>query len=201
MRTLNEEHFKRIEDFIESYSEQYGVSPTYDEIADELGVVKSRAYRYVNKMVEDGTLYYSGTRSLKTTRQKKLNTHSLRVPVLGAVSCGMPKFAEENIEEYVSLPASLFGNGEFFILRADGLSMIDVGIDEGDLVLIKQQSTASAGQIVVALVGDEATLKRYYPEPEKRRVRLHPENKSMEDIYVDDCIVQGIAVKVFKDLV
>lgn len=78
--------------------------------------------------------------------------------------------------------------------------MIEAGIEDGDLVLIRVQSTAERGQIVVALVGDEATLKRYYPEPEHRRVRLHPENESMEDIYVTSCIIQGVAVMLLRDL-
>ena len=121
-------------------------------------------------------------------------------PILGKVSCGVPKFAEENIEEYVRLPVALFGRGQFFILRANGDSMIEADINDGDLVLIRQQNYADEGQIVVALMDDEATLKRYYPEPEKQRIRLHPENSRMDDIYVSDCIIQGVAVKVLKDL-
>ena len=78
--------------------------------------------------------------------------------------------------------------------------MIEAGIEDGDLVLIRVQSTAERGQIVVALVGDEATLKRYYPEPERRRVRLHPENESMEDIYVPSCVIQGVVVMLLRDL-
>ena len=124
----------------------------------------------------------------------------MRVAVLVRVSCFMAKYAEENIEEYVSLPVSLFGQGRFFILRADGESMIEAGIDDGDMVVIRQQSTASEGQIVVALVDDEATLKRYYLDRQHRRVRLHPENSSMEDIYVKRCIIQGVAVHVIKAL-
>lgn len=120
--------------------------------------------------------------------------------LLGCVSCGVPKFAEENIEEYVRLPIALFGRGQFFILRANGDSMIEANIDHGDLVLIRQQNYADEGQIVVALMDDEATLKRYYPEPENRRVRLHPENKQMDDIFVDNCVIQGVAVNVLKDL-
>jgi len=123
-----------------------------------------------------------------------------RAAVLGSVSCGVPRFAEENIEEYVSLPEALFGRGEFFILKAKGDSMIDAGIDDGDLVVIRQQSSAEDGQIVVALIDDEATLKRFYRDDKNKRVRLHPENEAMEDIFVDDCIIQGIAVKVIKDL-
>ena len=121
-------------------------------------------------------------------------------PILGKVSCGVPKFAEENIEEYVRLPVALFGRGQFFILRANGDSMIEADINDGDLVLIRQQNYADEGQIVVALMDDEATLKRYYPEPEKQLIRLHPENSRMDDIYVSDCIIQGVAVKVLKDL-
>jgi len=98
------------------------------------------------------------------------------------------------------MPVSLFGKGEFHILRANGDCMINAGIDDGDLVLIRQQSYADEGQIVVALMEDEATLKRYYPEPGKHRVSLQPENDLMQPIYVDDCIIQGVAVKVLKDL-
>ena len=78
--------------------------------------------------------------------------------------------------------------------------MIDVGIEEGDLVVIKAQNYAEEGQIVVALVEDEATLKRFYKDKKTNRVRLHPENSKMEDIIVDNCIIQGVAVKVIKDL-
>ena len=106
--------------------------------------------------------------------------------------------AEENIEEYVKLPISLFGHGEFFLLRAKGDSMINAGIDDGDLVVVRQQPTAVYNQIVVALVDDEATLKRFRPQPDC--VYLHPENPSYDDIIVRDCVIQGVAVKVLKDL-
>ena len=78
--------------------------------------------------------------------------------------------------------------------------MIEAGIDDGDWVLVREQDAAEPGKVVVALIGDEVTLKRYYPEPDKHRVRLHPENSAMEDIYVDSCEIQGVAVSVFKDL-
>ena len=78
--------------------------------------------------------------------------------------------------------------------------MIEIGVNDGDLVLVWQQSSANEGQVVVALTEDGATLKRFYPEPENHRIRLHPENRSMEDYYVDDCEIQGIAVKVLKDI-
>ena len=91
--------------------------------------------------------------------------------------------------------------GEFFLLRTDGDSMINAGISIGDRVLIRKQYYAETGQIVAALVeGENATLKRYYPEPEQLRIRLHPENDELEDMYFDDVLIQGVAVKVIKDL-
>ncbi len=83
---------------------------------------------------------------------------------------------------------------------ASGESMIDVGIEDGDLVVIRKQDTANEGDIVVALVDYEATLKRFYMDILNRRIILHPENKMMKDIYVDNCMIQGVAVKVIKDL-
>lgn len=199
MRRMKDEYFSAIEEFVDRYREETGISPTLSEIADGTGIPRSTVPRYLAVMRESGVLDYSGHRGI-TTRRGRAADDGLRVPVLGSVSCGLPKLAEENIEEYVTLPSSLFGRGEMYILRASGESMIEAGIEDGDLVLIRVQSTAERGQIVVALVGDEATLKRYYPEPEHRRVRLHPENESMEDIYVPSCIIQGVAVMLLRDL-
>ena len=154
----------------------------------------AKLFRRSGRPEAEGRLHV-GTLSFADT-----GVSSVRVPVLGSVSCGLPKFAEENIEEYVRLPSSLFGDGEFYFLRAKGDSMIGAGIDDGDLVLIRRQDTARPGQIAVALTDDEATLKRFYPEPQNRRIRLHPENPELEDIYVENCAVQGIAVKVIKNL-
>ena len=197
----NAELFKQIEDYINSYKEtNNGASPSVREIADELGVNYSTVSRYLKHMREQGMIDYEGHRNITTEENRKTKTETTKVAILGAVSCGIPKFAEENIEEYVRLPISLFGSGDFYILRANGDSMINAGIEDGDLVLIRQQNYANEGQIVVALMEDEATLKRYYPEPQKRRIRLHPENSSMRDIYVANCIIQGVAVKVLKDL-
>lgn len=197
----NAELFKQIEETINSYKEHNnGASPSVREIADELGVNYSTVSRYLKHMREQGMIDYEGHRNITTEENRKTRIETTKVAILGSVSCGIPKFAEENIEEYVRLPISLFGSGDFFILRANGDSMINAGIEDGDLVLIRQQNYANEGQIVVALMEDEATLKRYYPEPHKRRIRLHPENDSMRDIYVAQCVIQGVAVKVLKDL-
>lgn len=200
MRTKSNEKKNIIISFIEDYFEEYGYSPTVREIENKTGISKSTVQRYLVEMDRENMLSYEG-RSISTAKTKKHSDGFVSVGLVGNIACGEPNFAEENIEEYFRLPSSLIGSGEFYFLRAFGESMIEAGIDEGDLVLIKKQDTARKGQIVVALVEDETTLKRYYPEPENRRIRLHPENSSMEDIYVDNCIIQGVAVKVLKDLV
>ena len=199
MRSKNVELMNQIKEFVESYYLKEHRSPSTTEIAKSLGVVKSTVYKYLIEMRERGMLSYDG-KEIRTELTEKVMPNMNRAAVLGSVSCGVPRFAEENIEEYVSLPEALFGRGEFFILKAKGDSMIDAGIDDGDLVVIKQQSSAEDGQIVVALMDDEATLKRFYRDDKNKRIRLHPENESMEDIFVDDCMIQGIAVKVIKDL-
>ena len=197
MRSKDKALMAEIAKYVCNYTDDSGICPTMQEIADAVGVSKATVHRYITQLCEDGVIDYSGVRSITSTKAK---VQVVRVPVLGRIACGIPKFAEENIEEYVKLPVALFGHGDFFLLRAYGDSMVEVGIEDGDLVLIRQQNYAERGQIVVALVEDDATLKRYYPEPEKNRVRLHPENSRMEDIYVDSCQIQGVAVKVIKDL-
>lgn len=199
MRSKNAEWFPMIENFINSYREQNNASPSVQEIANHIGIAKSTASRYLSTMREKGMIEFDGHRNIATRETIRTKAETVLVPILGCVSCGIPKFAEENIEEYVRLPIALFGKGDFFILRANGDSMIEANIDHGDLVVIRQQSHAEEGQIVVALIEDEATLKRYYPEPEQHRVRLHPENQKLQDIFVDDCSIQGVAVKVIKD--
>ena len=197
MRSKDKTLLADIEKFVSNYTDRFGISPTMQEVADGVGSSKATVQRYITQLCEDGILNFSGYRTMTSAKTK---SPVVRVPVLGRIACGIPKFAEENIEEFVRLPVALFGQGDFFILRAYGDSMIEAGIDDGDLVLIRQQNYADDGQSVVALMADEATLKRFYPEPEKHRVRLHPENSAMEDIIVDNCVIQGVAVKVLKDL-
>ena len=199
MRRRNVELMNRIIEFAEQYYLENSSSPSVRTIADRFGIGVSTAYRYLLEMDERGLITYDGKR-ISNDRIEKLNSNSgvIRAAVVGSIACGIPNLAEENVEEYVSLPRSMFGDGEFFILRANGESMIDARIETGDLVVIRKQACAEDGQIVVALVEDEATLKRLYRD--KGKVRLHPENRAMDDIIVDDCTIQGVAVKVIKDL-
>ena len=197
MRSKDKTLMAAIEKFVCDFTDKNGISPTMQEVADGVGSSKTTVQRYIAQLCEDGVLDFSGYRTMTSTKTKM---QAVRVPVLGTIACGIPKYAEENIEEYVRLPVALFGQGNFFILRAYGDSMVEAGIDDGDLVLIRQQNYADEGQIVVALIEDDATLKRFYPEPENGIIRLHPENHTMEDIIVENCIIQGVAVKVLKDL-
>ena len=197
MRTKDPELMKRILEYIEDYYIDHNASPSTTRIAEQMGIGRGTAHKYLVEMDERGMLSYQG-RNITTARTEKMHTSTFRAAVVGDISCGLPNIAEEHIEEYVSLPESMFGSGEFYILRAHGESMIEAGIDPGDLVVIRRQETAENGQIAVVLVDEEATLKRFYVED--NRVRLHPENSEMEDFYVDNCIIQGIAVKVIKDI-
>lgn len=199
MRTKNPELLRAIVEYVDTYYEFNRTTPTIDEIADKLNMNRATVQRYLVELDKIGDIKYNGKQGIETDRIAKMKGGNINVALVGSIACGAPTFAEENVEEYFSLPESLVGKGKFFLLRAHGHSMVKVGINEGDLVLIRQQDYASPGEIVVALCDDsEATLKRYYPE--KKGVRLHPENDDMEDIYVANCIIQGVAVKVLKDI-
>lgn len=104
---MDSDYFKRLEQFIDDYIDEYGRSPTTREIAAGTGRALSTVHKYLSQMREEGVLDYSGHRNITTRRRKKMAEESVQVPILGAVSCGLPKFAEENIEEYVQLPVAL----------------------------------------------------------------------------------------------
>ena len=197
MRSKDPEIMKWIVDFVEAYHLDYNSAPSLRVIADGVGIGSTTVYRYLMEMNERGMICYDG----KTIRNEKINKSqrgTIRAAVIGRIACGIPNLAEQHVEGYVNLPESLFGQGNFYILRASGCSMTEAGIDDGDLVVIREQNTAEDGQIVVALVDDEATLKRFFHEGD--RIRLHPENPRMKDIFVTDCRIQGVAVKVIHDL-
>lgn len=201
MRKKNPELYQTIKSYVESHYEKEGRSPTVREIESGTGITRPTVQRYLTSMRENGEIEYNGIRGVRTITMSKTARETAAVALVGQVACGAPIYAEENVQEYYRFPVALLGQGNFFLLRAKGESMIEAGISDGDLVLVRQQNTAEPGQIVVALIDDEATLKRFYPEPEYHRIRLHPENETMDDIYVENCLVQGVAVKVLKDLV
>lgn len=120
----------------------------------------------------------------------------VQVPVIGTVAAGQPILAEENIEDYFPIPASILPNAETFMLRVKGESMINVGIFDGDQVIVERMSTARNGEIVVALVDDSATVKRFFKE--KGCYRLQPENDAMEPIIVDHVEILGKVIGLFR---
>lgn len=199
MRSKSPELMDKILKYAEQYYLDKGHSPSTSVIANALDISKATAYRYLVEMNDKGILAYDG-QEIQTDVTRKLNSENNRTAIVGSVPCGTPEYEEENIEEYISLPTAIFGKGDFFILRASGQSMIEAGIDDGDLVVVRKQIYADDGDIVVALVDNQNTLKRFYRDEENKKVILHPENKKMKDIVVDDCYIQGVACHIIKEI-
>lgn len=202
MRSKNEETILNI---IEYVNEQFFTRrevPTVQEIADYIGIAKSSASRYLTEMAERGLITKNSSHySIETVKMKKAMRNTKQLPIVGDIACGTPILAEQNIESYLTISGDFLGAGTYFVLMAKGNSMINAGIESGDYVVVRQQQTAEEGQIVVALVNDgECTLKRYYQDRKHKQIRLHPENDKMEDMYFDNIEIQGIAVKVIKNL-
>ena len=122
------------------------------------------------------------------------------IPIYGGIPCGELGYLDDNVEGYVEIPESLIGTGSYFVLQAVGDSMVGAGINDSDLVIIRKQNYADDGDIVVAFVDSEVTLKRYYKLRDIKAYRLHAENDMYEDKIVKDCQVLGVAVKILKDL-
>ena len=201
MQKKNDERKLEIYNFINDFIKEYGVCPSYDEIASSIGCAKSTLFKYMKRLEEEGYIERYGRNQVVTVE----NSNSIdRVPVIGSVACGKPKLAIEDVQGYLPINIDWLGRGEYFGLVADGDSMINIGINDGDIVIVRKQSTAENGQVVVALIPDEyggemtATLKRFYKE--RGRYRLQPENDSMKDIYVDKLEILGIAVKNISDV-
>ena len=186
---------KAIDDFYDKHDR----TPSIRELGEICGTSHITVSRYLREMNENGILEYDGG-EIVTKKMSKLKLESVTVPILGSISCGMPLMEEGNIESYVKLPIELVGHGEFFLLKANGDSMIDANIDDGDFVLVRKTTDANDGDIVVALVDNENTLKRLYHDDKRRKIVLHPENVNFDDIVVDCCEIQGVAIKVLKDL-
>lgn len=199
MRYKSEKIMKQIKRTVENFYFANHRSPSISEIATEVGCARSTVHGYLWEMNKHGILSYDG-KTIETAITHKADSDVVFSPILGSIACGEPEYDEENFEAYVALPTALFGNGEFFILRAKGKSMIEAGIEPGDLVVVRKQNTADEGDIIVALVNDETTLKRFYIDKKRHCVRLHPENSSMKDIYTNNCFIQGVAQNIIKSL-
>lgn len=199
MRSKNPELMNRICEYVERCVMRRGESPSTADIGEALGISRATAYRYLVEMDARGIISYDGG-TVSTEKTVKMSPEIVMTPVVGSVPCGTPQYEEENIEEYIALPTAVFGNDDFFALRASGDSMIDAGIDDGDLVVVRKRKEAAEGDIVVALVNGQSTLKRFFRDKETGRVILHPENSRMKDIVPDECYIQGVACHIIKAL-
>ena len=133
-------------------------------------------------------------RTIDVTRNDK--PQMVKLPILGKVAAGVPILAEENADGYEMLPDSIVGNGDHYILEIRGESMITAGIMNGDFVVVKRQPTAQNGDIIIAMIDDEATCKRYFKDPD--RIRLQPENPRMHPMYVRSVEILGKVVAVYR---
>ena len=195
MRSKSEELMLRIREYIEGYFERYSSTPTVREIAGAMKIAVSSAHRYLVAMAEKDMVFYeNGT--LSTPKIRRMNPAVSPAAIVGSIPCGSPEEKEAQVEEYLPLSVSFFGKGDFYALRASGSSMTGAQIDDGDLVIIRQQHTAQVGEIVVALIGDEATVKRIFVE--KDHIRLQPENDALEPIIVRDLQIMGKVIGVFR---
>ena len=201
MRTKNQNLLDEVKKFAEEYFLEYRKSPTVRTIGESLGISTMTAQRYITELKNKGVLYYKDG-NLLTSTCLKYSPELEKAAIVGSIPCGPSETEEEYIEEYVDLPKAIFGDGPFYILCADGNSMINAGIDDGDLVVIRKQNTARKGDIVVALVNDnESTLKRYYEDNVRHKVILHPENSEYKDMVFESVVIQGVAVNVIKSLI
>ena len=201
MRSKNSKLMEKIRKYAEGYTRDNRRSPSTTDIALEFHISRSTAYRYLVEMDEIGMIRYENGEII-TASTEKISKDLSSVPIVGSIPCGAPEEEEENVERYVSLPADLFGDGEQFILRASGDSMVDAGIEDGDLVFIERTENAEPGQIVAALCDNQSTLKRLKYDADSGRMVLHPENgrKQYKDIVSPHIAVQGVARYVLKPL-
>lgn len=199
---------QEIFDFIKRYSADHGYPPTVRDIGKAVGLASSSTvHAHLANLEKLGLLRRDPTKpraiellDRAVEQVSKLNPlRDVGLPVVGQVAAGSPVLAEENIEEYVAVPPAAGGETGEYVLRVRGDSMVDAGILEGDYVVVRPQSTARDGEIVVALVGDEsATVKRFFHEGD--HIRLQPENARLDPIRSSDVQVLGKVVGLFRSV-
>lgn len=206
MRVMSEKIMGYIMLYVDQYFCDMHRFPSIGEIAQGIGIPRTTAYRYLVEMDRREMIEYDGkSRTIITPMIRKFAPDSALCPLVGSIPCGAAQTEEENIREYISLPVSLFGKGKFYILEASGDSMVDAGIDDGDLVVIRTDCAAEVGNIVVALTEDnESTLKVFCGIDEKaERAVLEYRNQAKypdQKIFVRQLVIQGIAKHVIKAL-
>lgn len=195
---------REILDFLREYTQSQGISPTLEEIAQHFGVNKVTIFGHVSELERKGAIERAApgiSRGLRlvpedTPGEDVEEAAPLGVDILGRIAAGAPIEAVE-APERLDLNALIPEGKDVYALRVNGDSMIDDSIRDGDLVLIERRETALNGETVVAILpGEEATLKRYYKEPD--RIRLQPSNSRMEPLYVDNIRIRGVLIGVVR---
>jgi repressor LexA len=189
---------KDVLEFIKASVRTKGYPPSVREIGKAVGLTStSTVHGHLAKLEEKGFIRRDATkpRTIEIIEAQPFSP-SVPIPLVGRVTAGQPVLAVENIEEYVPVPASLVGATAAFLLTVRGDSMIDAGILDGDMLIVRQQTTAENGDIVVALMGEEATVKRFFRE--KDNVRLQPENRTMQPIVTRHVSVLGKVIGLYR---
>ncbi len=192
---------ERVFNYIKEKIKDTGYPPSVREICAALGFKStSSAHQYISRLSEKG---YISKDDLKTRAIKIVGAEStIPLPIVGKVAAGEPILAQENIEDYFSIGESFFNKDSLkndnFILKVQGESMINAGINDGDYIIVSKQNTARNGQIVVALIDDSATVKTFYKE--KDHVRLQPENDAMDPIIVRNVQIIGKVIGLFRKI-
>ena len=195
---------QEIFDFIKKYSAGHGYPPTVRDIGKAVGLASSSTvHAHLANLEKLGLVRRDPTKpraiellDRAVDAAKNVMTGQGGLPLVGRVAAGVPITAEQNIEDYIELPPILGGDEGQFILAVRGDSMVDAGILDGDYVVVRQQDTAADGEIVVALVEEEATVKRFFRESD--HIRLQPENPTMDPIIARDVSILGRVVGVFR---
>ena len=203
MRELTEKQVN-ILNYIEQYIQDQGYPPTIREIGDQFTITAKGAYDHLKAIEKKGFIKCEKNRSraIELLRNSGGNAPAssadvTSVPLLGRVAAGLPLLAEENVEEYLAFPKSMVPDSGVFALRVVGDSMKDAGIFDGDIAVIRKQDIAQNGDIVVALLDEEATLKYFYKE--KKRVRLQPANKAFKPIYATNVVIVGVLQGLYRN--
>jgi len=201
MRQTITDKQRRILEFIKKELKAKGYPPSVREICEGIGIRStSTVHGYLERLEKNGFIRRDPTkpRAIEILEDNDFlpKKELVNVPIIGQVTAGKPILAVENIEDTFPMPADLLPNSNVFMLSVKGESMIDAGILDGDYVIVKQQAYAYNGDIVVALVEDEATVKRFYKE--KGHIRLQPENRYMDPIIVREAIILGKVIGVIR---
>ncbi len=190
MKNLTERQ-KEVLEFISGYVSKRAYPPTIREIAERFSISVKGAYDHVKALEKKGALRVEGNRSraVEVLGRGEREDQAIDVPLLGEVAAGKPLFADENREKVITVPAHMLGKRACFALRVRGDSMKDVGIMNGDIALIEEKTTAEDGEIVVAMVDESVTLKRFFRE--NNRIKLQAENPAFPAIYTQEARILG----------